>query len=250
MQVLIIGGGPGGLALGFELGRRGVDYLILERAPWLGNTFRTMAANTTYGPWINNVLPCTRPSWNIALRRTNREEYAQYLSEYAIRNDLRYRTGIEVQGIQRGPDGFQVRTDQGEFRARSVVNATGYFSNPFRPVYPGAAESCIRQIHAAAFRDPDTVRCLVGRNRARVLLVGKRMTAGEVMQSLYRAGFLVWISHRSPIRYGPSSFMEACLSPFTFMLEKTLRHVPGLPEPRHMTYLMCGGEPRRLIESG
>lgn len=250
MTVLIIGGGPAGLSLAQQLQQRKIDYLVLERAPYLGNTFRDMASNTTLGPWLNNVLPSTRASWRIALRRTEREEYAQYLSEYAIQRNLQYVTSVNVRQVYREKDRFRVDTDQGEFYPRVVVNATGYFSNPYTPSIPGAIQSRVPQLHAARYKEPDTARRLLGSNRGRILVVGHRMTAGETVESLYRAGFGVSLSHRSPIRYALPSMMEACLSPLSYVLEETLVHLPGLKAPLSLESRMSAGPARRLIEWG
>ena len=250
LSVLIVGGGPGGLALACALQKRRISYLLLERASTLGNTFCSMASNTTFGPWLNNVLPYTRAGWPIKLRRTQREEYAQYLTEYALVHDLSYRTSVEVLKIAKEGSIFRVQTNRGEFLAQTVVNATGYFSNPFTPEFAGASESAIPQIHAAQLLGPNTVRQLVGGNRGRVLVVGKRHTAGEIVQTLYRSGYEVCLSHRSPIQYAPSSFLEACISPLTYLLEQALVKLPGAPAPFTLESRMEGGVPRRLLEWG
>lgn len=249
-DIIIIGGGPAGLSLACELKRRHIPSTILERAPQLGNTFRAMAANTSYGPWLNGLLVDSSVPWYDMLRRATRERYAQYLSDYAISHDLHYVPGVAVEKVVRTDDGFLVLTDQGSFPARYVVNATGYFSNPRLPDYPGARESRIPQLHASEYQEPDTIRKLLGRNRGKVLIVGKRLSAGEAMESLHKAGFKVALSHRSPIRYGPSVLIEACLSPLTFLWEEAWARIPGAYKPWNLDVKMRGGVQRHLIESG
>ena len=249
-SVIIIGGGPAGLALACELSRGGIAFLLLEAGPAPGNTFRNMAANTTYGPWINNLLPHSRVPLADLLQRTHREEYAEYLSDYAISNQLSIVTGATVEKVVKPGQLFEVHTNQGLFVAPVVVNATGYFSNPKQVKYPGCDQTCIRQIHAGQFREAATVRQITGQNRARILIVGKRLTAGETMQRLVKAGYEVALSTRSKIEYGPSRMLEACVSPFTFVIEEVLARLPGAPLPPNLDVKMSGGLQRRLVESG
>jgi putative flavoprotein involved in K+ transport len=209
-----------------------------------------MAANTSYGPWLNGLLVDSSVPWFDLLRRATRERYAQYLSDYAISHDLDYVPDVMVEKVVRSEDGFVVKTSRGDFPARFVVNATGYFSNPRIPDYPGARESKIPQLHAAEYQEPDTIRRLLGSNRGRILIVGKRLSAGEAMESLHSAGFEVCLSHRSPIRFGPSILVEACLSPFTFLWEELRARIPGSYLPWNLDVKMRGGVQRSLIDSG
>ena len=56
VPILILGAGPAGLSLAYELSQRGLDYLILEKASEVGHTFYSMTDSTEYGPWLNNTL--------------------------------------------------------------------------------------------------------------------------------------------------------------------------------------------------
>ncbi len=249
-NIIIIGGGPAGLSLACELKSRHIPSLILERSSQVGHTFRKMAANTSYGPWLNGLLVDSKVPWYDMLRRATREQYAQYLSDYAIRHDLHVVPGAGVESIRREADGFCVQTAKGDFHAPYVVNATGYFSQPFTPEYPGASTSSIPQIHGAAYREPDTVRRLLGRNRGNILIIGKRLSAGEAMESLYKAGYQVALSHRSPIRFGPSVLLEACLSPLTFVWEEVRARMSASYVPWNLDVKMRGGFQRDLLDSG
>ena len=68
-----------------------------------------------------------------------------YCADTARAGGARLRFGCQVQAISPGPDGFRVATDQGEFRARTLVNAAGAWAGevgrmaggldiPFRPL--------------------------------------------------------------------------------------------------------------------
>lgn len=251
--VLILGAGPGGLALAYELKRLGTECLIIERATKVGDTFQRMAEGTHYGPWVNNLLP--GPSLVVdpldKLRRTRREEYAFYLERYAHLNDLNVQTGTHVNGLSKSANGdFVVNTNKGDFRAPVVVNATGYFSNPKTPAYPGAASSSIPQIHACQYREPSTVRDLLGRGFGSVLIVGKRLTAGETMKSLCQAGFKVSLSHKSPIESMPWPWLQACIFPLTHLMEEVRVRVMPRARPWNLQVNMNRSEHIPLITSG
>lgn len=209
-----------------------------------------MASNTTYGPWINNMLPNSQtvPLMDY-LRRTRREEYAQYLTDYAINHELEFQTGAKVLSVEK-TDQFYITTDGGRYAAPTLVNATGYFSNPNMVKFPGEDTTQIPIIHTNQFKDASTARHIIGKNRGHVLIVGKRLSAGETMMRLLNAGYEVALSARSKVEYGPNGLMEACLSPFTFLVEETMAKIPGASRPPNLDVRMSSGRHRAVIESG
>ncbi|MBS2037037.1 NAD(P)-binding domain-containing protein [bacterium] len=251
--VLIIGAGPAGLALAYELKRRGTQAVVLERADKVGDTFQRMAEGTEYGPWHNNLLPgpALVVPWYDMFRRTRREEYAFYLERYSHLNELDVRTGIQVAEVKRqGLGDFVVHTTSGEFCAPLLVNATGYFGRPLLPRYPGAEQSSIRQMHACDYREPSTVRDLLQSKSGSVLIVGKRLTAGETMKDLCEAGYRVSISHRSPIQSMPWPWLQACVFPLTMLLEEALVKLMPKYRPWNLRITMNRSEHIPLITSG
>lgn len=247
--VLILGAGPAGLSVAYELARRGIEALILERGPAAGHSFANFPRNIYFGPWLNNLLPGSRVSWSWLLRRSTQPTYAWYLAEFARQNQLPLQTDTTVESVQREDGRFVVNTDRGRFWSRLVINATGYFSKPFIPAYPGAAKAISegRAIHVADYRDADTVRERIGRGSGRVLIVGKRLSAGETMCELHRQGFQVSLSHRGTLKIGPSPWMEALLSPIMWIREQaSVRLRLKLDSYPYM----AGGESRAYLKSG
>ena len=65
----------------------------------------------------------------------------------------------EAQAIEKKADGlFRVQMARGDFFANAVVNATGYFSNPFIPSIAGASESKIPQLQVSEHNNYRTDR--------------------------------------------------------------------------------------------
>lgn len=250
VKVLILGAGPAGLALGRELSVRAIPYLILEKESMVGSTFVKMTASTTFGPWLNNTLPGAPVPWTQLLRRTTRADYAQYLLDYSIRNELRVLCGVEVASVQEDRSGFLVRTRQGDsYRADHLVNATGVFSKPNLPNYPGSSLCAIPTLHSSAYRDPETIVTISGRKRAKVLIVGSRLSAGEILEELHEAGHEVHLSHREPIDTWPSPLEETLLSPLTFLWEEASLRL-GLSRPSNLRPRLRRGRQWTLLVSG
>src|SRR6266516_4142674 len=112
-------------------------------------------------------------------------------------------TGAGVENVSRSmEEGFDVRTSAGTFSARLLINATGCFANPFQPEFPGARESSLPQFHFATYRDAERLRAVTRREGGLVLIVGKRLSAGQTLVELVDAGFQVGLSCRGPIQFG------------------------------------------------
>jgi putative flavoprotein involved in K+ transport len=248
-QVIILGAGPAGLSLGQCLAERGILYTIIEKENFVGSTFVKMTDSTTYGPWLNNVLPGGELPWYRLLTRATRPEYAKYLQNYARKHELRILTGTAVTSVTQG-HGFLVETADGQsFRSDLLVNATGYFSKPYVPIYPGMNESSIPVLHSSAYRCPETVRGAAGRQRAKVLVVGAGLSAGEIIAELFDSNQEVHLSHRGPIETMPSQLEETLLSPFVYLWEELARRV-GLPRPFNLRPSLRRGRQYRLLSSG
>jgi cation diffusion facilitator CzcD-associated flavoprotein CzcO len=247
--VVIIGAGPAGLALGYELKRRAVPFAILEQGATAGDSWRRMPTRLKLvSPWKTNGLPGTPRRLFPPHCQMGREEFHAYLQRYARDHALPIELETTVQRVEPTPSGFRIQTSRGEWRSRTVVNATGYFSRPFIPAIEGAGESAIRQLHVAGFGDAARVRETIGQG-GRVLIVGKRLSAGQTMVELVDAGFEVSLSHRSPIRFGAGPVAWAVLFRIFPQLEWLKLRLRGASAPNN-DVRMEGGRPRQLLRSG
>jgi putative flavoprotein involved in K+ transport len=260
-QVIIIGGGPAGLSVAYELARRGVEFVILEKGEQAGSSFQRFPKNIFFGPWLNNMLPGSKVALNWVPRRSTQPAYSHYLMQYCEKNHLPMIVNAQVKGLEQHSDGsFLVRTNQGDLTSDVVVNATGYFSKPFIPEYPGLHATSIPTMHVADYREPRTVREKLGQDlregpitasnegrRPKVLVVGKRLSAGETFCELHRAGYQVGLSFRGKLLFGPSRWQETLISPIVYVWERlaVMLRLKLSSFPR-----MAGGLSERLINQG
>jgi putative flavoprotein involved in K+ transport len=249
-EVLIIGAGPAGLSLAFALKQQGIGSLLLERGPVAAHSWALMPAGLKLvSPWKANCLPGANSRRFPSNYEMRRAEYCSFLQEYARLKQLSVQTNCEVQKVTRHDEGFFVRTSGGTFGASLLVNATGCFTNPFTPFFPGARESSLPQVHSGSYHDAKRLRETVGKPSGLVLVVGQRLSAGQVLVELVDAGFEVALSCRHSIQFGADpigSWIFFRLYPALERLKLALRGSAA----RGVEVRMPGGRARKLIEGG
>ncbi|QWF76811.1 flavin-containing monooxygenase [Amycolatopsis sp. CA-230715] len=166
-DVVIIGGGQAGLALGHELAATGVGFVILDAGEEIGHVWRErwtslrLFTPARYSALPGLAFPAAPETY------PGKDQVADYLATYAATFDLPVRTGTTVTALRRYThDGFDLDTTRGPVRARQVVIATGPFQEPLVPACSAGFAPEVLQRHSIAYRDPVPFR---GR---RVLVVG------------------------------------------------------------------------------
>ncbi|PTM89331.1 cation diffusion facilitator CzcD-associated flavoprotein CzcO [Dietzia psychralcaliphila] len=202
-DVVVIGGGQAGLAAGFYLARAGADFEILDGSEGPGGAWpHTWPSLRLFSPADYSSLPGRR------MHRTDggnpdAAHVVEYLRGYEEYYGLPVRRGIGVTRVERGdPEGFVVHAADGRrWRARVVISATGTWSRPFVPTYPGVGGFRGAQIHSAGYRGPEAFR---GR---RVVVVGGANSGAQIAADLAAVldpgrGELIWCT-TGPPRYLP-----------------------------------------------
>lgn len=183
-DVVVVGAGPGGLAMSRELGRAGIDHVVLERGD--------VAQSWRSERW--DSLRLLTPSWMTSLPgapyvgddpdgfMTTAETIA-YLDAYRATVDPPLYTGVTVEGVTVTDHGFDVSTSEGRFRTRAVVAATGGSSEPRVPPVAAALPSTVVQLTALQYRRPEQVS-----TSGRTLVVGASASGVQIADELARAG--------------------------------------------------------------
>jgi cation diffusion facilitator CzcD-associated flavoprotein CzcO len=97
---------------------------------------------------------------------------------------------VKVRSVTRRDDGL-LQVDG--WTARAVINATGTWSRPYWPYYPGAPEFTGRQLHYTDYRGPEEFAGL------RVAVVGGGNSAAHVLSELAGvAARTLWLTRRPP----------------------------------------------------
>ncbi|UFJ39534.1 NAD(P)/FAD-dependent oxidoreductase [Brevibacillus humidisoli] len=152
VDVLVIGAGQAGLAVGYYLRQRGLSCLLLDAAERLGDSWRKRYDSLVlFTPRAYSSLPgFPFPGEPDGL--PGKDEVADYLEAYADRFQLPVQMGTAVQRVERVGERFRVITDNGNVEARCVVVATGAFQQPKIPADVRSSQDQVRHLHSAHYR--------------------------------------------------------------------------------------------------
>jgi cation diffusion facilitator CzcD-associated flavoprotein CzcO len=185
-DVVVVGGGQAGLAVGFYLRRSGLSHVILDAQPAPGGAWR--------GAWESLRLfsPAqwsSLPGWLMpggADEYPTRADVLAYLAEYERRYALPIERPVRVTAVRRDEAALLVETSAGQWAARAVVSATGTWSNPVVPELPGRDLYAGTTLHSAEYRSPAP---FAGR---RVVVVGGGNSGAQITAELSLVAHVTW----------------------------------------------------------
>jgi len=189
-STIVIGAGQAGLSAAYHLAKRGVDFLVLDANPEPGGAWQNRWDSLTLGA-THHIHPL--PDFPLRDQDSSRPASAvvkEYYGEYERRYDLPVRHSATVTSVQRVGEHFEVYADQ-LYTTRTVINATGTWTNPFWPVYPGHFDGL--QVHTNGFISPAQF------GSKRVLVVGAGASATQFIVQLREAGIdTLWSTRSAP----------------------------------------------------
>src|SRR5436190_12570914 len=132
-DVLIIGAGQSGLALGYHLQRRGRQVLLVDRNQRVGDSWRARWDSLKlYSPASRDGLPgMPFPAGKTSY--PSKDEMADYLEAYAERFELPVRLGTAVEALTQEDGRFVADTGDSRIEAGAVVVASGVVEKPRVP---------------------------------------------------------------------------------------------------------------------
>ena len=191
LDLLIVGGGPCGLAAAISAQRAGLQALVIEGA----SVVSTIAHYPTYVRFFSTAekLSLGDMPFVIATEKPTRRDGLAYYRAVVKHFAIPLRQYERVTSIERNGDGFVVHSDSrahGAQRteAKAVVVATGYFGSPNYLRVPGEdlphVTHVYREGHEAFDQD--------------VVVVGGGNSAAEAALDLWRSGARVTLVHFGP----------------------------------------------------
>jgi len=139
--IIIVGGGPIGLACALEAKKAGLDYLILEKGT-LVNSLYNYPVNMTFFstserleiggiPFVSNNPKPTRPE---ALEYYRRVALSNHVNIHLFEKVTEVQTQVTTDKDQ---GNFRVTTNKNVYTANYIIIATGFYDIPYKLNVPG-----------------------------------------------------------------------------------------------------------------
>lgn len=206
--VVVVGAGQAGLSAGYHLLRRG--FVSALNHPEADRSFVILDANhAPGGAWqhrwesltmstVNGIFDLPgfpRPLPDPAT--PSREAIPQYFAAFEEEFRLPILRPVNVESVEtedEDPAGpLLVQTNRGAWETRGVINATGTWTNPVVPYYPGRETFQGRQLHVA---DYVSLSEFAGQ---RVAIVGGGISAVQLLEEISRVADTFWYTRREPV---------------------------------------------------
>jgi len=175
-DILIIGGGPIGLACGIEAKKAGLSYVILERG-CLVNSLYNYPANMTFFSTSDKLEIGDIPfvSNNIKPTRSESLEYYRRVTEHF---DLQLRLFEDVKSVSKEGKNYRIHSSKSEYEAANIIISTGFYDIPNMLDIPGEDLSKVKHY----YKDPHFYA------KQHVLVVGANNSSVDAALETFRKG--------------------------------------------------------------
>jgi putative flavoprotein involved in K+ transport len=179
LDILVIGAGQAGLALGFHLRKAPFRFQIVDRNVRVGDSWRKRFDSLVlFTPRAYSALPGLAVPGDPDGYPT-KDELADYLEMYVNHFHLPVVLGLGIRRLERADGGFQAITDTGQpIDCRAVVLATGAFQRPAIPAISKQLSQEVLQLSPEDYKAPGQLP------PGRVLVVGDGATGREIALEL------------------------------------------------------------------
>jgi thioredoxin reductase (NADPH) len=175
-DILIIGGGPIGLACGIEAQKAGLSYIILEKG-CLVNSLYNYPSNMTFFSTSEKLEIGNVPFMSISVK-PNRNEALEYYRRVSDQFKLNIRLFEKVEDVRDDEGNYIIKTSKSTYRAANIIVATGFYDLPNQMNIPGEDLPKVKHY----YKDPHYYA------RQKVIVVGANNSAVDAALETYRKG--------------------------------------------------------------
>jgi 4-hydroxyacetophenone monooxygenase len=224
-RVAIVGAGFNGIAMGVQLEKAGIPYVIYERRAEVGGTWsrnaypdvRVDTTNFLYQFFFEKNYP-----WREYFARAGEvREYLEHIAtKYGIKPHIEFSTDVRRAIFDEGTGTWTLRVRAGGAErtetVNAIVSASGLFANPKRFDVPGAEDFRGQLIHTAECSGKED---LDGRD---VAIIGNGSTGVQMLSAVTRRARSVGVFQRTPQWIAPRERYGEPIAPETRWLLDTM----------------------------
>lgn len=134
-DIIIIGGGPIGIACGLEAKKKGLRYLILEKGPIVNSLFHYPSNMQFFSS--SEKLEIDGIPFISKEAKPKRDEALEYYRRIVTSNKLKIQLFEKVEDVKKYEDTFTVKSNKNTYASRHVIIATGFYDIPNLLNVPG-----------------------------------------------------------------------------------------------------------------
>lgn len=176
LDILIIGGGPIGIACGLAAQKAGLSFVIVEKG-CLVNSLYNYPSTMTFFSTSEKLEIGGIPFVTISNKPT-RAEALEYYRRVATSNHLPINLFEEVTGVQKLDEIFTITTSKAIYQAKRVILSTGFYDIAVKLNIPGEDLPKVKHY----YKDPHYYAM------QKVVVVGSSNSAIDVALETYRKG--------------------------------------------------------------
>ncbi|MBL3698355.1 FAD-dependent oxidoreductase [Leucobacter luti] len=201
LDSVVIGAGQAGLSASYHLARLGIRHVVLDANEAPGGAWQHRWDALTMRD-VHGIaeLPGSEPPARDGARANAAVPtyFAAYEAAHALPVLRPAAVDSATSAVPPSEDApgsglLTVTAGDRSWRSRTIVNATGTWTQPFIPHYPGASEFRGEQFHTVSYPGPEH---FVGK---RVLVVGGGASAVQFIGALAPLTDTVWVTRRPPV---------------------------------------------------
>jgi cation diffusion facilitator CzcD-associated flavoprotein CzcO len=196
-DAVVIGAGQAGLSASYHLKRRGLSHVVLDADDSPGGAWQhrwdSLTMHDVHGIAALPDAPLLGATSPDADGRAN-TVVPSYFGDYERTHDLPVERPVRVDRVSDEGGLLVVRAGDRTWRARTVVNATGTWTQPHLPSYPGVTDFRGEQLHTVSYPGPEHFR------GKRVVVVGGGASAVQLLGEIAPvAADTLWVTRREPV---------------------------------------------------
>jgi thioredoxin reductase (NADPH) len=134
-DIIIIGGGPIGIACGLEAKKNGISYLILEKGPIVNSLFHYPSNMQFFSS--SEKLEIDDIPFISKEAKPKRDEALEYYRRIVTSNKLNIHLFEKVEDVKKVDETFTITSDKNTYTAQQIVVATGFYDIPNLLNVPG-----------------------------------------------------------------------------------------------------------------